>query len=141
MKPAVTFTDPEAVVINALKAAFVSRSESYKPATITTAFPAAALTVTTTHVQVELELGNAADYPVVERCQVRVSCYAAPGRRTDVKALASLTQALTYTYSGGSVAGVDIIVGRSDVIVDPDTKNLIVWFLARVNLKATLLAT
>lgn len=147
MKPLVTFGDPEAAVINALKAAFAPRAETYKPATITTAFPAAALT-TATHVQVELEVGNAADYPIVERAQVRVTCYgpsvhsSSSGRnaRTEIKALASLTQGLLYTYAGGDVAGVDILIGRSDVVTDPDTKNLMVWFLARVNLKATLLA-
>lgn len=138
-KPLVTFPDPEAAVINALKAAYLARVESYKPATITTAFPAAALT-TATHVQVELEAGNADDYPVTERAQVRVTCYASKDHRSNVKALASLTQGLTYTLAGGSIAGVDILIGRSDVITDPDTKNLMCWFLARVNLKATLLA-
>lgn len=140
MKPLVTFPDPEAAVINALKAAYLSRVETYKPATITTAFPATALT-TTTHLQVELEVGNADDYPIAERAQVRVTCYAAPGKRTDVKKLASLTQGLLYTHAGGDIAGVDILIGRSDVVTDPDSKNLMVWFLARVNLKATLLAS
>lgn len=139
-KPLVTFPDPEAAVINALKAAYVPRVETYKPVTITTAFPVAALT-TATHVQVELEVGNANDYPIAERAQVRVTCYAGPGKRTDVKRLASLTQGLAYTLAGGSIAGVDILIGRSDVITDPDTKNLMVWFLARVNLKATPLAS
>jgi hypothetical protein len=139
-KPLVTFPDPEAAVINALKAAFLPRVEAYKPATITTAFPASALT-NATHVQVELEVGNADDYPIAERAQVRVTCYAAPGKRSNVKDLASLAQGLLYTHAGGDVAGVDILVGRSDVITDPDTKNLMVWFLARVNLKATLLAS
>jgi hypothetical protein len=140
MKPRVIFGDPEALLINHLKAEFTPRPETYKPATITTAFPAAALT-TQTHVQVELEAGNASDYPITERAQVRVTCYAAPGKRTDVKRLASLAQALVYSYPGDAdVAGCSIIAGRSDVITDPDTKNLMVWFLARVNLKATLLA-
>jgi hypothetical protein len=138
-KPLVTFPDPEAAVINALKAAFLPRVETYKPATITTSFPA---TLTTSaHIQVELEVGNADDYPIAERAQVRVTCYAAPGKRTDVKRLASLAQGLLYTHAGGDVAGVDILIGRSDVITDPDTKNLMCWFLARVNLKATLLAS
>jgi hypothetical protein len=138
-KPLVTFPDPEAAVVNALKAAFLPRAEAYKPATITTSFPATL--TTTTHIQVELEVGNADDYPIAERAQVRVTCYAAPGKRTDVKRLASLAQGLLYTHAGGDVAGVDILIGRSDVITDPDTKNLMVWFLARVNLKATLLAS
>lgn len=141
MSLAVTFADPEVVEIDYLKAAFLPRSESYKPATITTAFPATALT-TTTHVQVELELGGADDYPVTERAQVRVTCYAAPGKRTDAKRLASLTQALVASQPGSaSVAGAKILVGRSNVITDPDTKNLMVWFLARVNMLPTLLGS
>ena len=141
MKPLVIFGDPETLLIDHLKAAFAGRPEAYKPATITSAFPATPLT-TQTHVQVELEVGTADDYPISERAQVRVTCYAAPGKRTDVKRLASLAQALVYSHPGdANVAGCSILVGRSDVITDPDTKNLMVWFLARVNLKATLLAS
>ncbi len=140
MKPRVIFADPEAALINHLKAEFTPRVEAYKPATITTAFPVAALT-TATHIQVELEVGNADDYPVTERAQVRVTCYASPGKRTDVKRLVSLAQALVYSHPGdGDVAGCKVLIGRSDVITDPDTRNLMCWFLARVNLKATLLA-
>lgn len=140
-KPAVTFADPETLLIDYLAAEFAARSEPYKPATITPAFPAVALT-TATHVQVELEQGDARDYPITERAQVRVTCYAGPGKRTNVKALASLTQALTYCHPGdANVAGAWILVGRSDVITDPDTKNLMCWFLARLDLKATPLAS
>lgn len=138
--PRVTFGDPERLGIDYLKAQFLPRLESYKPATITDTFPAAALT-TATHVQVELELGNAADYPVTERAQVRFTCYAGPGKRTNVKALASLTQALICSHPGSSsIAGTRILVGRSSVITDPDTGNLMCWFLVRVNLKAIPLA-
>lgn len=141
MKPLVTFADPETLQIDYLTAAFSARSEPYKPATITPHFPSAALT-TATHVQVELELGNADDYPIAERAQIRFTCYAGPGKRTNVKALASLTQALVYAQAGGSdVAGARILVGRSDVITDPTTKNLMVWFLAEVTLTATQLAS
>lgn len=140
-KPRVIFADPEALAIDYLKAQFLPRAETYKPATITTAFPATALT-TTTHVQVELELGGADDYPITERAQVRFTCYAAPGKRTDVKRLASLTQALVYSHPGdANVAGASILIGRSDVVTDPDTRNLMVWFLARLNLKAIPLAS
>lgn len=141
-KPRVTFADPEKLGIDYLKAQFTPRAEAYKPTTITPAFPAVTLTGNVTHVQVELELGGADDYPVTERAQVRFTCYAAPGRRDNVKALASLTQALIYSHPGDSdVAGALILIGRSNVIVDPNTKNLMVWFLARLNLKATVLAS
>jgi len=141
-KPLVTFADPEAAQIDYLTAAYAGRSEAYKPGTISPNFPAAALTGNATHVQVELELGNADDYPITERAQVRFTCYAAPGKRTNVKALASLTQALVYSQPGDdAVAGAFIRIGRSDVVTDPATKNLMVWFMAQINLKATLLAS
>lgn len=141
-KPLVTFPDPEVHQIDYLSAAFQPRAESYKPATISPNFPTTALTGNATHVQVELEVGNADDYPITERAQLRFTCYAAPGKRSNVKALASLTQALIYSQPGdGDVSGAFITIGRSDVVTDPTTKNLMCWFLARVNLKATLLAS
>lgn len=141
-KPLVTFPDPETHQIAMLKAAFNPRTEPYKPASVSTAFPTTALTGDATHVQIELEAGNAADYPITERAQVRYTCYSAPGKRTNVKALASLTQALVYAQAGdSSVAGAFIRIGRSDVVTDPDTKNLMVWFIASLNLKATVLAS
>lgn len=140
MKPLVTFPDPEALIVGYYTDAFADRTEPYAPATVTTGFPAEALFDTTTHLQVELEAGNAADYPVTERAQVRVTCYAAPGHRSDVKRLATLAQGLLYVHPGDeAVAGTSPLVGRSDVIADPDTHNLMVWFTFRVNLKATQL--
>lgn len=138
---AVTFPDPEKVVIDYLASAFAPRSELYKPATITTDFPAVVLAANATHLQVELEVGNADDYPVTERAQVRVTAYAAPGKRTNAKALASLTLALLASHPGSSnVLGVTIRTGRSDVVADADTGNLMVWLLARVALKPSVLA-
>lgn len=139
MKPRVIFPDPEAKLIGYLQDTLIPYPETYAPATVTTSFP---MTLATRpHIQVELEAGNADDYPVTERAQVRVTCWAPPGKRTDIKALASLAQAFVYTYADADVAGCDILIGRSDVITDPDTTNLMCWFLARVNLKATLLAS
>jgi hypothetical protein len=143
-KPLVTFPDPEVHQIDMLKAAFLPRSETYKPTgagAVSPDFPTAALAGDATHVQVELEVGSAEDYPITERAQVRYTCYAAPGKRTNVKALASLTQALVYAQPGDAdVAGAFILIGRSDVVTDPTTKNLMVWFLARVNLNPKVLA-
>ena len=141
MKPLVTFPDPEAAVASRLTAAFAPRAETYKPTTITVNFPTTALT-TQTHVQVELEAGGVQDYPVTEKAQVRVTCYAGPGKRTNVKALASLTQGLLCSWEGDDeVYNVTPLIGRSDVITDPTTKNLMVWFTVRVDLKATVLAS
>lgn len=141
MKPKVIFADPENLIVDYLKAAWLPRVEAYKPTTVNPNFPAATLSGNGTHLQVELEVGNADDYPITERAQVRVTCHAAQGKRDNVKALASLTQALLYSHPGdGDVAGVFIQTGRSDVIADPATKNLMVWLLVRVALKATPLA-
>lgn len=142
--PLVVFADPEGVEIDYLKAAFLPRSEAYKPATVSTSFPSATL-VNATHVQVELEGGDARHYPVTERAQVRFTCHVPPvrragdtiGGRSDVKDLASLTQGLIYTQPGNNdVFGTRILVGRSDVVKDPDTGNLMVWFLAEVKMVA-----
>lgn len=138
MKPAVVFADPEALVVEYLTNAWAARSEPFKPSKVSTDFPSSPLKDNDTRIQVDLELGNADDYPITERAQVRVVCHAPRGKRTDVKALASITQALMYTHPGDEdVAGVLIPTGRSDVTVDPATQNLMVWFLARVVLKAT----
>lgn len=141
MKPRVIFGDPESLQIDYLKTAYADRTEAYKPVTITPKFPAAALT-TSTHVQVELEVGGASDYPIAERAQVRFTCYAPPGKRDWVKLLASLTMALVYAQPGTSaIEGADILIGRSDVVTDPDTKNLMVWFLAEITLAPAVLAS
>lgn len=138
---AAVFADPERLLIDGLMAAFAGRTESYVPAEVSTDFPTLPLTGDDTHVQVELEQGNSNDYPVTERAQVRVTCYAAPGHRDNVKDLASLTHALVLGLSGPSLAGVQPRVGRSSVTADPATKNLMVWFLVRADLKATPLAS
>lgn len=141
-KPLVTFPDPEAHQIDYLEAAFNGRPEAYKPATVSPNFPATALAGDATHIQVELEVGGADDYPIAERAQVRYTCYAAPGKRTNVKALASLTLALVYGQPGtAAIEGTRILIGRSDVTTDPATKNLMVWFLAEIILAPALLAS
>lgn len=141
MKPAVVFADPEAAVVGYLTTAWAGRAESFKPTKVATEYPSSQLAGSDTRIQVDLELGNADDYPITERAQVRVTCHAPRGKRSDVKALASTTQGLMYAHPGdGDVAGVFIPTGRSNVIVDPATQNIMVWFLARVVLKATPLA-
>jgi hypothetical protein len=141
MKSRVTFGDPESLQIDYLTAEYASRSEDYKPTSVDTKFPAAKLT-STTHIQVEHEVGGAADYPVAERAQVRFTCYAPPLKRSWVKELASLTMALVYAQPGTSaIEGADILIGRSDVITDPATGNLMVWFLAEIILAPALLAS
>ncbi|HJR89521.1 MAG TPA: hypothetical protein VJ782_05105 [Aeromicrobium sp.] len=134
----VIFGDPEALLIGHLVTAFAARTETYKATSVGIGFPAAS----GYHVQVELEVGNADAYPVTERAQVRVNCWAPKGKRSDVKDLASLTMALVNSYDGDAEAtGAHVIGGRSAVIPDPDSGYLMCWFLARVNLKATLLAS
>ena len=124
--------DPEAAMINYLKAQMTARMEPYRALTVTPKFPDSSATY---HVQVELEAGNTDDYPATERSQVRFTCWAPAGRRSDVKDLAALTQALVLTFPGSAtVAGTSSLGGRSDVSEDPDTQRLMCWFLARVNL-------
>lgn len=135
-KPLVTFADPEKKLIDYFVAQFTPRADAFKPATVTTDFPTTALT-TATHLQVELEAGGADDYPITERAQVRVTAYAGPAKRTNVKALASLALGLAGKYAGDSqVAGSKVIVGRSGVSTDPTTKNVMVWFLVRLDMKS-----
>jgi hypothetical protein len=140
--PRVTFGDAERLLIDYLTAQYAPRAEAYKPTTIATDFPTVALAGNATHLQVELEASVMTGYPVAERAQVRITCWAAPTKRTNVKALASLTGALLYAHPGSSsIAGTSPLIGRSSVSTDDTTKNVAVWFLARVNLKATLLAS
>ena len=141
MKPLVTFPDPEAAVVNYLKSLGIAD-------TVTTRFPVAAgggeevtLSGAAKHLQVALEVGGTQDYPATERAQVRVTAYTAPGQRTSVKALASLAQGHLYRLQSADVAGVVQLTGRSDVITDPATRNQLVWFVVRVDLKATVLAS
>lgn len=140
-KPLVIFCDPETVVVDYYKSAFAPRAESYKPATINTAYPSTSLGATTA-LQVELEVGGTDGYPTTERAQVRVTAHAGKDARSNAKRLASLAQGLLFAHPGdANVAGTLPLVGRSDVIRDPDTGNLMVWFLFRVDLKATQLAS
>lgn len=134
--PLVTFGDPEAEMVDYLKTAYASRSESFKPAKVTTEPPVKLSGAT--HVQVEMD-GTPSDvYPAGEFATVRFTCHAPAGRRGDVKALASLTQGLAYRFPGSAgVAGAFPLVGRSAVIVDPSTKNLMVWFTCQVTLRPT----
>lgn len=131
-RPQVTFADPEAAQKTYLETAFTGRTEDYVPAKVSTKFPVEPL-VDTTWLQVELEQADGVDYPVTERAQMRFTCHVPADRRSWAKDLASLTQALVYSQPGTeSVAGVRRIGGRSAVTADPDTKNLMVWFLADI---------
>lgn len=141
MKPAVAFADPEACLVTHLQGSWEDRSEAFKPVKISTYYPSEPLKGDDTWVQVELEASNADGHPIVERAQVRVTCHAARGQRSHAKDLASVTQGLASTHPGDDdVAGVFIRGGRSGVITDPDTQNLMVWFLVRLDLIAAPLA-
>jgi hypothetical protein len=138
MKPLVTFADPEALMADYLTTAYAPRAEAYKPTTVGTGFPAQMLTKSPlrTHVQVELEAGGVEFYPVTERAQIRFNCWAPKGERSTAKALAALTQGLVLAYTDAHPQ-----TGRSDVITDPTTGYLMVWFTALVDIRATLLAS
>lgn len=140
VKPLVMFPDPEAVARTYLLAEFAARGEAYKPATITNSFPTSALAGNSTHVQVELDGVPGDDYPVTERATLRVTCYSAPTAATNAKNLASLTQGLLYAFPGNEQAhGVAPLTGRIKT-VDPATRNQIVSFTVRMNMRAIVLA-
>jgi hypothetical protein len=137
VKPLVTFADPEAAVIGYLNNAFIGPLAGRKPTTIKTDPPSTNLGAST-HVQVELDASFTQDLPATERATVRVTCHAGAGHRSDVKALASLVQGLLTIHPGdANVFGTRPLVGRSGIITDPATKNLMVWFSFRVNMRPT----
>lgn len=135
-KPLVTFAAPDKAVRDYLRPLLVARSETYAPNTVTADFPT---TLTAgTHLQVELEASNTTDYPIVERDQVRFTVWAPKGKRSDALDAASLVMAYVYALAGvASIAGTVILIGRSDVVTDPDTGYEMCWFLARIDMLAT----
>ena len=131
-KPTVTLPDAEKLVIDLLLAA------GQPAGTVKTEFPSNTLAGSNTRVQVELESSNTSRYPIMEKAQVRVVAYCAPGKRDAVKTLAATLLASLYTFPGnGSVAGIVPLSGRSAVTVDPTTRNVMCWVLVRVDLLAT----
>ena len=136
VRPLVTFADPEVWAVELATAGLALRSEDYANATFDVGFPKVALTKSplTTHVQVELESSEDEWFPVAERAQVRFNCWAPKGERPAVKALAALVHGLVLAHDD-----VSPLTGRSEVIADPTTGYLMVWFTALVNTRATLL--
>lgn len=139
--PIVTYPDPEAAVKARIEAACTGRMESYKPATAGGKFPGPGLTAI--YAQVALEGPSPEDnYPAKERHQVRVTLWGPADRRADVKDAASLVLGLLCsTPSDETIASISRQLGRSAVIADPDTKYLMCWFLVRVSLHGTQLAS
>ena len=134
-KPLVEFADPEVAIRTYLDGAFTGLLAARKPTTIAQTPPSSALG-TASHVQVELDGSFVGDYPATDRATIRVNCVTGSGKRSDVKALASLVQGLVSIHPGDDdVYGTYPLVGRSSVITDPATKNLMVWFTFRVNLR------
>lgn len=139
-KPLVVFAQPDKAARDYLRPLLVARPESYAPDTVSASFPGTLTTAT--HLQVELEAGNASDYPVTERAQVRFTVWAPKGHRSDALDAASLVMAYVSALEGvANVAGARILIGRSDVTTDPDTGYEMCWFLARVDMLASPLAS
>lgn len=135
-KPLVEFPDAEAAVVSYLDGAYTGPLAARKPDTISTRPPQAALPADTEWLQVELDGSFVDDFPATERATVRCTYYTATGRRSDVKAGAALASGLLAIHPGdGEVWGTFPLVGRSQVITDPQTKNLMCWFTYRVNLR------
>jgi hypothetical protein len=107
--------------------------------TVKTDYPSESLTGTDYWLQVDQEPADSSAYPVLERAQVRVTAHAASGRRTAVKTYAAEALADLCSFAGNaSVSGIFPRAGRSDVSIDPDTRNVMCWVLVRVDLKASL---
>ena len=135
-KPLVRFGDPERAVIDYYAAAYAGAIAASAPSKIDSAAPPAALS-TGWWLQVELD-GTPDGSGWVESPTVRVNCHTPPGKRSDAKANASLAHGLLRIHPGDDlVFGTVPLVGRSQVITDPATKNLMVWFTFRVNLRPT----
>ena len=135
MKPLVTFADPEQWAVDYLTAVLAVHGAEFG-ATVDVGFPKDTLSKAplTTYVQVEHELAEDEWFPVAERAQVRFNCWVPKGERPAVKALAALVHGLVLAHDD-----VSPLTGRSEVITDPTTGYLMVWFTALVNTRATLL--
>jgi hypothetical protein len=133
----VVYGDDERTLITALVAAFDGRDEAYIPAaeSIRIGFPNSPL-VSETAIQVDHETTDTVSHAMREWPQTRITCWAAAGQRDDVKDLASLTQGLLE-----QMPDVRVLIGRSSVATDPDTKNLAVWILIKTSLRGTQLAS
>lgn len=130
----VQLPDPERELVSILNAAFGSVIAD-------TDYPSTSLAANVKRVQVDLEGGDVNDYPVTERAQVRVTCHvgkATASQRTVVKTLADTVRRHIVTARTANVAGIVPLGGRSGVSTDPDTGNVMCWFLVRVDLKASL---
>lgn len=129
MAEVIEFGDAERMVIDFFNAAYTGAIASRKPTTITTKPPSTSLTDTQTWLQVTVD-GTPLEMPIIETPTVRVVYYTAAGSRTEVKRGASLAFGLLDTLSNTKR-----LVGRSGVIEDPDTNNLMCWFTYRVSLR------
>lgn len=127
--PAVVIPDPERELVAILAAALGAGVAS-------TNYPSVSLTGAARAVQVDLEAGDTKDYPVTERATVRVVCHRPSGKRTQVKADADQARRTLYTFAGSTAVAGITVGGLSSVSIDPDTGNVMCWFLARMALLA-----
>jgi hypothetical protein len=138
----VTFPVPDNEMRDYMRPILTALPEDYEPGTVGAGFPNPTdPDFNGYHLQVELEAGNTDDYPVTERSQLRFNFWAPKGKPTHAKQGASLVMAYVSTASDDWLAGATILGGRSDAITDPDTGYEMCWFLARVDLLATPLAS
>jgi hypothetical protein len=130
MKQLVTFADPEKAI-----ATYLGTCDLGAAVTIDSSFPSTSLAGTARWVQVELDGTPGTPY-YLEQPTIRVVAWAPNGKRSDVKALASLLRGHLLRHPGDDdVCGVKSLVGRSAVGTDPDTKNLSCWGTVRVSLR------
>lgn len=136
MKPLVEYPDPEAAIVTYFATAYTGNIADRKPANIKTSAPQAPLAADTDWLQVEHD-GSPEVVGYVEQATVRVNYHTPPGKRSDAKRGAALAWGLLAQHPGDeSVHNTVALVGRQQPVVDPATKNVMVWFTFRVNLRA-----
>lgn len=140
MKPEAFFPDPEAAMIRHLEGRWEDRVEAYKPTSFSNKFPKNKLTGDATHVQVALDGTPITEgYPATERCTVRFTVWAAPGKPSNAKDAATRCEAFVYSHPGDvDVWSTKRLTGRLKG-TDQASGNEFVSFTARINMRPTAL--
>lgn len=136
--PLVEFGDPERAIIDYLAGAYIGALAERKPTEFDVHPPVRTLVSGVSRLQVELD-GTPIVEPMIERATIRCTYHVSPStpdKRDAVKKGASLARGLVLSHPGDEVVwGTQPLVGRSRVLTDPDTSNLMVWFTIRANLR------
>lgn len=141
--PVVTHGDAEVAIVDRLVAVWAGIELPYSPPAQDGVGVRVPVTLDgTTFIQVQHEaVIGLSTFPARERVQTRVTCWVPKGHRIWAKALAD--RSMAELIAGvpdlpGQSQGVGFVTaqgGRSNVVEDPDTTNLAVWFLVTTSLR------